>query len=342
MNKPFALSLLLISFSISLFGQSKTEDFELGSPGPKVQNSNYNSITLLDSRKDTSSLGIVQLGAFNRKARVIPKTPFSRQLKILVDSLTDPTASSGRLLLQLKQFNFAEVTGSFTERGYFHFRANLYSDSNGQYQKIASIDTLVVNKSGMDVTKAMLRHGGELVVSFIAGNLSKRPSDAYYFSMNDVMNIDSIEKAAIKLYNTETYADGLYLTYNTFKEQAPDKQITAQVKNGDIIKPRTTDSSGKSIKVKPGSVYALVYQGQPYISTDYGFYPLEKRGSDFFFIGKAKVTANTSDVLVASMMFGIMGSLLASNAQATFEMQIDHVSGGFIHLREIKMPSDNN
>ena len=341
MKKPFSLSLLL-ALSISLFGQNKHEDFELSSPELKVQNSLYNAITLLDARKDTTNMGIVQLGVFNRKAKVIPKTPFSRQLNTLMDSLTDPTASGGRLLLQVRQFSFAEVTGSLSERGYFHFRANLYSDSNDQYRTIASIDTLVVTRSSVDVTKPMLRHGSKLVAGFLADNLLKRAPGTSYFSRSDVMNIDSIEKAGIKLYNTATYADGLYLTYNSFKGQVPDKQITAEVKRGNISKPRTTDSSGKSIKVKNGSAYALVFQGQPYISTDYGFYPLEKRGSDFFFIGKAKVTANTSDVIAASVMFGLIGGLLASNADATFEMQIDHVSGGFIHLREIKMPSDNN
>ena len=344
MNKIFSLSATALLYASGLFAQNKTENFELSVPPPetRVQHSLYNSITLLDSRKDTTMMGIVQLGAFNRKARVVPKIPFSRQLTTLVDSLTDGTGGSGRLLLQLRQFSFAEVTGSLSERGYFFFRANLYADSNDRYRKIAAIDTLVVNKSGMDVTRYMLRHGSQLVTGFIAANLLRSPLDEDYFSKDDVLHIDSIEKTRIKLYNTPTYADGLYLTYNAFKNQTPDKSITAQIKKGELVKPRTTDSSGKSIKVSSGNVYALVYQGQPYIATDYGFYPLEKRDGDFFFIGKAKVTANNSDVLAASLMFGLIGGLLASNASATFEMQIDHVSGGFIHLREIKMPGDTN
>jgi hypothetical protein len=34
--------------------------------------------------------------------------------------------------------------------------------------------------------------------------------------------------------------------------------------------------------------------------------------------------------------FGIIGSLIASDAEASFEMKIDHGNGGFIRLREIK------
>ena len=301
----------------------------------------YNTIQYLDSRQDTTNMGIVQLGVFNNKARVVPRIPFSRQLTILLNALTDSTAQNGRLLLQLKQLNFAEVTGSMSEKGYFYFRANLYADSNGAYQRIATIDTLTT-VSGMDVTKMNLRQGNKLISGFIANHLVSRPADAVYYSRNDVINIDSIEKLRIKLYTTPSYTDGVYLTYRAFKDQTPDKPIMAELKNGNISSVKTTDESGRSTKVKSKNVYAVVYQGRPFVATEYGFYSLEKRNNDFFFIGQAKVTANTANVIAASAFFGVLGGLMASNAEATFEMQIDHVSGGFIHIREIRTAEPPN
>ena len=81
---------------------------------------------------------------------------------------------------------------------------------------------------------------------------------------------------------------------------------------------------------------SIVHQGQPYVATDYGYYPLQKTGDDFFFTGKAKVTANAGDVIVAGVFFGIIGGLIASDASALFEMKLDHLNGGFMRIREIK------
>ncbi|HEX8462580.1 MAG TPA: hypothetical protein VF623_14165, partial [Segetibacter sp.] len=76
--------------------------------------------------------------------------------------------------------------------------------------------------------------------------------------------------------------------------------------------------------------------GQAYIATDYGFYPLRKINSDYHFTGKAKVQANTGDVIAASLFFGILGGLIASsNSDATFDMKLDHINGGFIRLKEV-------
>lgn len=287
-------------------------------------------------------MGIVQVGLMNAKARVIPKTPFPVQLNSLINSLTDPTAKDGKLLLQLQHFNFAEVTGSFSEKGYFYFRANLYADSNGRYRTIASIDTLVVT-SGMDVTKSNMRNGSIWIGMFIARNLHNRPPDtAVSYTMNDVIHIDSIEKQRLSLYTDSSYKDGLYRTWRSFRDQVPDKQIVVDI-NKDIATGRIPDENGKLKKIRPKDAYAVVVRGNPFISTEFGFYPLEKRNNDFFFTGKAKVSANSGDVIAASMFFGVIGGLLASSGDvATFEMKIDYVSGGFIHLREIKMPVDQN
>lgn len=87
-------------------------------------------------------------------------------------------------------------------------------------------------------------------------------------------------------------------------------------------------------KVKGKSVYAVIFQDRPYISTKYGYYPLLKRGNDFYFTGKASDYTN-SDVVTAEIFFGILGGLIAQSATSVFEMKLDHLSGGFIRIKEI-------
>ncbi len=321
--------------STGIFAQNRTEDFELILPQEKIQNSLYNTINFLDSRYDTTFMGIVQLGAFNKKAKVIPHIPLATQLMTVMNSLTDESAKNGELLFQLRQINFAEITGAVSEKGYCYFKADLYAKNNDQYQRISSIDTVILVKS-MDVTRSLFRNGSKTITSFIGDNLLKKAANPPYYNFNEVVNMDSIEKRNIVVYNIANYADGLYDTYASFKNQTPDAEIKVEMKNEKIVSVKAPDKNGKAIKVKPKDIYAIVYNGQAFIATEYGYYPLQKKDDDFLFTGKAKVSAKTGDVIAASLFFGIIGGLVASGSEAIFEMKIDHSNGGFIHLKEIK------
>ncbi len=334
-TKTLLATFILLFFATLCKAQNRSEGFELILPEHKVQNSFYNTIKYLDSRYDTTHMGIVQLGAFNKKAKVIAKTPFATQLTAVLNSLVDTSAKEGELLFQLRQLSFAEITGPTIEKGYCYLKAALYANKSGSYQKLSSIDTVIFVKS-MDVTKALFRSGSKAITDLIANNLEKEASETNLLSFTDIVHIDSLEKSNIVLYNTSQYQEGLYESYQSFKNQVPDKQITVEQKGDKITSVKTLDENGKSVKVKAKDIYAIVYKGQPFISTNFSFYPLQKLSDDFFFTGKAKVTANTGDVIAASIFFGIRGGLIASDAEATFEMKIDHTNGGFIRLREIK------
>jgi len=328
--------IFFLIISASLFAQEHKEDFELPAAEVKVANSRYNAIKLLDSRLDTTNLGIVQTGAFNRKAKVLAKKPLSDQFAGLLNSMIDQSAGQAELLLQIRQLSFAEVTGATSEKGYFYFRANLYANKGGRYQILNTLDTVILLRS-MDVTRGLLRNGSKIMMNFISDNLLKDPSDSVAYSYQQVLNIDQVEKRNIKLYTAVDLTDGLYATYNSFMNQTPDQQIRVeggQINSGGMVS--VVDSNGKLKKVQASKAYAIVHQGKPFVLNRYGYYPLEKREDDFFFTGKAQVTASMGTLITASMFFGVIGSLIASDANATFEMKIDHLNGGFIQLKELK------
>ncbi len=337
MNKIILSAIIFFGLGANtLFSQNLTKDFKISLPECSIEKSRYSSLDFIDSRIDTLKMGIVQRGAFNRKAKVIAEVPLSIQLKNVIESLTDSTANDGELVFQLRQLTFAEVTGAMSEKGYCYLKAELYSKNNDQYQKLASIDSLILIKS-MDVTKALFKSASKTITDFIANNLLKESIDSDYYTFNDIKEIDSLEKRKIKIYNTDTFTEGLYYTYQSFCCQKPDKQAKVEVeKNGKISRVKISNAENKMIKVKPKDIYAIVYNGKPYVTTKFGYFPLQKSKGDFYFVGKTNVSANSGDVVAAGMFFGVIGSLLASNANATFIMKLDHTNGGFIHIREVR------
>jgi hypothetical protein len=327
-----------ISVPATLFSQNRTEDFVITLPQQKVAGPLYNTLSYLDSREDSSNMGIVQLGAFNKKARVVPQIPFAIQLQNVFSALTDSSSNKAELLFQLRQLSFAEITGAMSEKGYCYLRAALYSKNQEHYQIVNTIDTVILIKS-MDVTRALFRHGSKTITDFIAAGLLMNSSGANDYSYADIIQIDSIEKRKIPLYNAASYTDGLYTNFESFAAQKPDKPVNAELKNGRLVAVKSPDENGRPIKIKPGDIYAVVFNGQPFIATEFGYYLLQKSGDDFFFTGKAKVNAKTGDVVAASLFFGIIGGLIASDAASDFDMKLDHLNGGFIRLREIKNTS---
>ena len=333
--KKNLLLIFLVVYGVSVSAQNRTEDFEITLPEQWISNSQYSSIAFIDTRYDTTHMGIVQLGAFNKKAKVYPKVPMATQLTNVVNALADSSANNGELLFQLRQFSFAEITGATSEKGYCYVRANLFARKNNQYYQLGTIDTVILVKS-MDVTRALFRRSSKLITGFLASHLTQVAAETRAYSFDDVMHLDELEKKSIPVYTAAAYKDGLYETYQSFMQQLPDQPVEVSMKKDRITDVKATGADGKTQKVRAKDVYAIVHQGQPYVATDYGYYPLQKTGDDFFFTGKAKVTANAGDVIVAGVFFGIIGGLIASDASALFEMKLDHLNGGFMRIREIK------
>ncbi|WP_276484269.1 hypothetical protein [Paraflavitalea pollutisoli] len=336
----FVAIALLLSASTTTRAQRISEDFTVTLPEEKVPNSLYNTLQVIDGRRDTSEMGIVQLGAFNRKAWVRPEVPITTQLQSVFNALIDPAAQNGKLVLLLRNLRFAEITKAMSESGYCYLRADMFSEADGIYKPLGKIDTMILVKS-MDVTRALFRRGSKTVVDFMAQQLSSQPTTGDSYTLNDVLAYNTVQKRKLPLYKASVLQNGVYRSFTAFLQQQPDTD-NAQVtfdKTNSIKKVNIAGADGKPVKVKASEMYALVHDGKPYIATKYGYYPLEKRGDDFFFTGKAEVTANTGDVVVASLFFGIIGGLIASDASAQFEMKIDHINGGFERIKQLPSAS---
>lgn len=336
-KKYFILTTICIT-SV-LFSQKRTEDFSISFPDQKLEKSYYKTIQLIDNRTDTTSLGIVQKGAFNAKAKVVPTTSLAGQFQNLLNHINDNNVEDGTIVIYLKQLYFAEVTGAFSEHGYCYFQAFLFAkNDDGTYSYLDKIDS-VIDHSSMDVTKATMKKGSEMVSTFIRKNISKKAVVTNHYTLEEIKNFDAIEKQNLSLYNSSELKDGIYKDFNSFKNQQPEKQIANVKFFGKFPKIIKTYEmvDGKEKEIRKNDNYAIVYQGIPYIyvPVENLFSKAEKRDGDFYFTGKIKSGAKTGDVILASAFFGIIGGLIASNSSYPFELKIDYLNGGFIPIKEI-------
>lgn len=338
--KKITLSFFIfLAVPLFLCAQKKRiEDFQLTLPDQKIQNSLYSSIRFIDARFDTASVGIIQRGALNMGVLLVTRIPLEEQAKTVFTALTDKTAKTGKFILHIRQFSLVELAaGVLGQQGYCYLRANLFAGNNGSYRMLNKFDSVIMVRSSYDVTKDLLKTGSEVLTGFITNNLLKEPVETESYSLADIYRIDSLEKRNLAVYQTDVYKDGVYRTFNSFISQTPDGQITAKVKKQEIWDVFTFNKKGKKEKVWQKDCYALIYNGKPYISTEFDYYPLYKKDGDFYFAGKARAPVITAEGIVTSVLFlGLLGGLILPYGEATFEMKIDHLNGGFIRIRQVK------
>ena len=334
------ISLLIIClYSTCSFGQDSFKDFKIQQSQVKISNSLYNKISFIDSRIDTTSLGIVQVGLMNIQAKVVSSIPIALQLNNFLNSVIDSSSQDGTLLFQIRQILFSEMTSMSSEKGYFYIRANLFSQKENNYLKLASIDTLIV-VNAFDVTNQLLKAGSDLITNCISSNLLKNPTENELYTYNDILRVDSIEKRKIKIYNINGFTDGVYYSYKSFKDQNPDdKEILVKRKKDLSISKVMIKDNNNLIELKSNDLYAFVTEGQPYISTGYGYYPLYFSNDNFYFVGNVKpITPNNSDMVAVGAMFGLIGAIIIYNSEGYGENYftiIDHITGEFIKIKKM-------
>lgn len=320
---------LLCLCTVLVSAQNTNHLFDLGSPARKAQMSLYNTFVFLDSRPDPSFMGVVQLGGFNRKAPVQAARPMDEQFLSFLNELIDSTAKDGEALFQLRQLSFAEITGAMSEKGYCYLRGTLYGKEGDLYRKILGVDTVMVI-SGMDVTKSLFRQANTLLYIVMHVGLKRAPRDSTGYTYDQLVRISDIEKAALPVYTLPAFKDGIYLTYDAFKQQQPDELGMITGEDGQISGVSRLNKKGKPEKMTVKDLYAVVHQGKPYVATYYGLYPLQREGNELTFRGVVKSTAESGDVIAASLFFGLLGGLIVSDASAPTDLYIDHLSGAFI------------
>lgn len=312
--------------------QPKTRPFQFKKPNQVVEHAKFGKISLYDAREIKDNLGVIQVGMMNANRLLVAEPSLEKQLQSQLEQITG-RKGNGELLIRLEKFCIAELTGAFSEKGFLDFRAILFSkEANGEYLQLARADTAIVVK-GMDVTKATLARASDVVNNLIFDALTKNGDTTKSYSLSEIEHYDDIQKKQLALYNTETYKDGLYLTYEEFALQTPSGG-QAQLREGDLnLGFFKENEKGKLKKVNPKDYYAVVHAGNPFISSQDQFYALIKEDDDFIFVGPVVETASATNVVVASVLLGAIGGVLVAGPETNYYTQkLDYANGSFIRM----------
>jgi hypothetical protein len=324
MKRALTFFLLLLPCTF-LFSQDLSSVFQLTVPPRKPVKSLYRVIAFFDSRQDTT-IG-TWLSGPDKPVRLVLKTPVQPQLVNILNAYTDGGSGNGAILFQLKRFSFAEPART----RYCYLSAAIYALKDEGYAKLASLDTTLVITYAAELPSVLAQEANQVIDDFIAKAILLPATTAAVYKYDDLVHIDSVEKRKIPVYNTSTYTEGLYGTYNAFMNQRPDVRGEVKEKSDGklsirILDPKWEDPKGLT------HIFAVVYKGVPYVVTHYGDYPLQKQNDDFYFTGKLRVTPATDGKAGVDVSSGLMG-ILPSADKADYRVLLDHTSGEFIHLQ---------
>ena len=68
-------AVILLLFTCTQAFAQTTQNLDIAKPDTLIKNSLYNKINLIDARVDTTGFGTVQLGFFNRNAKLVVSKP---------------------------------------------------------------------------------------------------------------------------------------------------------------------------------------------------------------------------------------------------------------------------
>jgi hypothetical protein len=326
MKSPLFPTLILAFVSFYSYGQDNRY-FQLQASGHKVKNSLYKTITLLDKREDTTFIGIIDPGKTPDKVeKYLFQSPVQPQLTALMDTLTDNTAKDGQLLFLFRRFNFIEKTGS----RFCYLSAILYAKQADRYTRLSVLDTTIVLTGSVRELNGL---ASKMISVFVSKSLLLDGSDGETRSYADLRDLDNLTKQTFPLYTSTQYAEGIYNSSVSFLRQTPDWQGYVDTnRDNSIAGLYMMTSKGNRMHTKH-QAFAVVYHGVPYISTAFGFYPIEKSGGNIYFTGDVRIPVRDGTRAVAQAAFGLMGSAIAGQGyRATYRLILDPVAGRFIHL----------
>ena len=282
----------------------------------------FSKVNIIDKRVENQSLGFIQNGAFNSVNEIIFLGNLKDSLAKFFLTENDSTTTNSELTILLLDLNLSEQTYSFSEKGRLKLAMRLFTSSNNVYFKeILNIDSVYFVKAG-DVTKRLLNSVSVQLfnISKLAeGNKFNYLPNSPNYTLQELNAIDSIEKLKIPIYNTNKVKPGIYLNYKNFSANEPDSSIIEiAIKNERKIVVFSLDKeSNQRTIIDNKNVYAVSDGTTVLKATQIGFYKLEKKENDFYYIGQTSATnyqsPNVGAAAVAGMAFGLAGAIIANS-----------------------------
>lgn len=312
-------------------GKNKAQDLDSGKiskislPDPDVNMENVSStgieisgIQIINEVSDSSVLGYVQTGMFNRWKPAGFEKPFTDYLQSYLDQHYRSIfkKEGPQLLIVVQEIRIGERTFSMSERGFCQLKAITFAgDGNGKFRQITTLDT-ILTRGGLDVTH---KHGENIAAAL---HLLLVKSGKTTQAGNNAYTIPEIRENAAKRYNVpglqaKEHPDGIYLTFQEFIDDRPSITTFEFTTNSDkVTQFYQKDSSGKIRYIdkfwgvrKSGALLKQHY--------DASLIPIEQKQNSIYLVNYlANSRRNNNALIWSSVGGGLIGGAIAAGSMA--------------------------
>lgn len=331
MKRSLFLCIAIVLFSCDLLAD-RTADFEIAIPTEKIEGSYYNRLQYLDSRLDKSKLGYI-FSTMSGGTEVVDKVSLKKQFQSLMEGATDQSTEGRTLLVQLRKLSFGVDLKKNPKNG-CNLRISFFEADGDNYYFVNTIDTIIESKH-----KEALADASVAINAIFAENLLLLPlEDEEPFSLTEVKDIDALERNTIPLFTETELPEGVYFDYKSLSKLIPsvsDMKLIINSKGIKELEIKDPNNSNKTKKLKPKDVYAIVADGELYISYDKKFCRVFEEDGNLKFVG----TQDINSGLIAGASFG-MGSggsygggislNLGPKPKNYLKLSLDQFNGDFI------------
>ncbi|WP_440135443.1 hypothetical protein, partial [Chitinophaga sancti] len=283
---------------------------------------NISGIQIVNAVSDSSILGYVQTGMFNRWRPAALDGTFTPYLQAFVDNRYSLIYKSDaqQLVFVIQELRIGERTFNMSERSFLQFRAIGYAgDGSGHFKKVAMLDT-ILTKGGMDVTH---KHGDNIAHALqILLNRSVANTNAG----EGAYTLAEIKEKALARYlapglQVKERGDAIYVTFKDFMNDQPTYANTGYDLQNDIAHFYYTDSTGNKVYVDK---FWGVRTNDVLLKQYYDLlFPVEQRQNSIYLVDYLSMSRkNNNAILVGAigggLMFGaIGGAIVAASSEGS-------------------------
>jgi len=222
-----------------------------------------------------------------------------------------------QLLIVVKQLRVNERTFFSTEKGFVHLQADAYlSKDKSNYQLTASIDTVLVYNSMMDVTSS---HGENIAAGiFLLIKQSLQNAEAVLNTTSQGITAEQIlfkerERFQLPILTDSGYKDGAYASFQEFLQNSPSVEAfeIESIDKKKKVRVMTVQKDGTKTELFP---WGLCKGGELYKYYENDLVPIEQVGHNFIISDYLeKVNRRNSGIFAAGFLAGVVGAGIANS-----------------------------
>lgn len=323
MKSSFVFSISLLT-TVALYAQDPVYDKEGPARQKTISLKTYKfdgtaaaqvaSIEILPVQWDTARIGFAQVGIGNRKIDAVPALPYRVYLQEYIDrQYQGQLKGSAHLLWAVKDVRINERSFNVNERGFARIKADAYISADGRlYKKIMAFDTVMI-RNGMDVTSRhdenIARAIQELLNASVLRGLPLLDDASVTAATKDAIIKEQMDALALPIVKNK-YVDGVYRTYEEFKQNNPSVRLfDIEKEKRSLLIYQKDEALNKQLIEKP---WGLCRNGELYKIEGKDMIPLELSGNGFVLSGYLQEAVRRNNaILLSSLMGGMAGYAIA-------------------------------